>query len=380
MSKRDQLGRGASFGTAANARSARRAAIEQTIHGDEATSTAAITDLPVPVISENPENPRDHLRNLDDTIASVREVGVILPIIVSTVDAYLRSRPDRADDLEDGAQYVVVDGHRRLEAAREAGLAMIPVRVDDSYVTTDERLLEAAFIANYHREGMTDLEEANALAQLVKYYGGSQTKACKRLSMSASTLSSKLSLLKLSPELQKDLMTGERKVEHVRNLSKLPPAQQRAKADERAEAAQQRSHARRKPAAEPSDFHGVKSHGRVTDPVEPDPSAAVSRQEAQAEVIPEQREAAASGGTEHHPGVNETEDSNPADSSQAQGAEQPRKLPYDDAPYVAMHMQRRMKPTVFAEFARAVLVALREHDADSYGEIMRTLAEDQQPA
>ncbi|MFE1198515.1 ParB/RepB/Spo0J family partition protein [Streptomyces olivaceoviridis] len=302
MSKKDQLGRGASFGSAATARSARRAAIDETIRGG-ATNTAAITDLPVPVISDNPENPRDHLRNLDDTIESVREVGVILPIIISTVDAYLRSRPHRAVDLADGAQYVVIDGHRRLEAARQVGLATIPVRVDDAYVTTDERLLEAAFIANYHREDMTELEEANALAQLVKYYGGSQTKACKRLSISPSTLSSKLSLLKLSPELQKDLMTGERKVEHVRNLSKLPPAAQKAKADERAEAARQRSRARHKPAGHPTDFHGVKNHEQVTAGSETQPPSATTRHEAGREAIPEPREASSGEGTEDQSAV-----------------------------------------------------------------------------
>lgn len=268
MSKKDQLGRGSSFGSAAGALSARRGAIEQTIRGGGA-SPAALTDLPVPVISDNPDNPRNHLRNLDDTVESVREVGVILPIVVATIDAYLRGRPDRAEDLDEGAQYVVVDGHRRLEAARRAGLATIPVRVDDAYVTTDEKLLEAAFIANYHREDMTELEEAHALKQLVDYYGGSQTKACKRLSMSASTLSSKLSLLKLSPELQKDLQTGERKVEHVRNLGKLSPEEQKAKADERAAAAREKAQARKSSVVEerssgPADFHGVKSHGQVT--------------------------------------------------------------------------------------------------------------------
>jgi ParB family chromosome partitioning protein len=287
VSKRDQLGRGSSFGGASH-RSARRNAIDETINGG--SGTADLTDLPVPAISGNPDNPRNHLRNLEQTIESVREVGVILPIVVGTVDAYVRSRPDRADDLDPGAQYVVVDGHRRLEAARQVGLATIPVRVDDARLSTDEKLLESAFIANYHREDMTDLEEAHALKQLVDYYGGSQTKACRRLSMSPSTLSSKLSLLKLSPELQKDLMTGERKAEHVRNLSKLSPQAQKAKADERAEAARHRSRSRHAPAAEPADFHGVKNHEKVTAAVREEPLPVASRQETLKESLPEPRE------------------------------------------------------------------------------------------
>ncbi|BAC75354.1 plasmid partitioning protein [Streptomyces avermitilis] len=286
MSKKDQLGRGSSFGSTSN-RSARRNAINETINGG--VGTADLTDLPVPAISDNPDNPRNHLRNLEYTVESVREVGVILPIVVGTVDAYVRSRPDRANDLDPGAQYVVIDGHRRLEAARQVGLATIPVRVDDARLSSDEKLLESAFIANYHREDMTDLEEAHALKQLVDYYGGSQTKACRRLSMSASTLSSKLSLLKLSPELQKDLMTGERKTEHVRNLSKLSPEAQKAKADERAEASKRRARSRQQPAPEPADFHAVKNHSEVTAGVLEQLLPAADGQDPPKESIPEPR-------------------------------------------------------------------------------------------
>jgi ParB family chromosome partitioning protein len=78
------LGRGSSFG-GASVRSARRAAINETINSGH--GTADLTDLPVPAISDNPDNPRNHLRNLESTVESVREVGVILPIVVGTVDA-----------------------------------------------------------------------------------------------------------------------------------------------------------------------------------------------------------------------------------------------------------------------------------------------------
>lgn len=232
MNKADQLGNSSAFGRANTPRSSRRGTIDSAINGGNADTTA-ITDLPVTLISDNPDNPRNHLRSLEETVESVREVGVILPIVVASVEAYLHERPARADDLDDGAQYIVVDGHRRLEAARRVGLATIPVRVDNARVSSDEALLEAAFVANYHRDDMTDLEEAQALKSLVDYYK-SQTKASKRLGIPQGTISTKLSLLKLSPELQKDLVTGARTVEHVRNLGKLSVEQQKAKADERA--------------------------------------------------------------------------------------------------------------------------------------------------
>ncbi|WP_329474201.1 ParB/RepB/Spo0J family partition protein (plasmid) [Streptomyces sp. NBC_01723] len=257
MSKADTLGKSAAFGAASQARPSRRDLIRG-IGGQD--TAASINDVPVTLISENPDNPRNHLRNLDEMVESIREVGVILPIVIGTADAYLRDRADRADDLDDGTQYVVIDGHRRLEAARRVGLATIPVRVDNARLATDEAILEAAFVANYHRDDMTDLEEAHALKQLVDYYG-SQSKASKRLGISQSNISSKLSLLKLAPDLQKDLMTGERRVEHVRNLGKLSPEEQRSKADQRAEASRRKTEENPENVVErvagPADYHGV---------------------------------------------------------------------------------------------------------------------------
>ncbi|MFE1442939.1 ParB/RepB/Spo0J family partition protein [Streptomyces sp. NPDC058739] len=340
MSKADTLGPAPSFGAV---RSARRQAINK-IGGED--TTAAITELPVSVISENPGNPRNHLRNLDETVESVRAVGVILPIVVGTAEAYLRDRPGQADDLEEGAQYVVIDGHRRLEAARRVGLATIPVRVDNARLATDETLLEAAFVANYHRDDMTDLEEAHALQQLVEYYG-SQTKASKRLGIPQGTISSKLSLLKLSPELQKDLQTGERTVEHVRNLGKLQPDEQKQKADERREAARRKGETPQTPAA-PSegstDYHGVISHGTVTAAgVGPDsvPASGRSRHESQLPSADEPvqsstaQEASVPAG-----GAPETTAAVPVPAQATMS--QPRQVPYDQPGALAMLLHNKM--------------------------------------
>ncbi|WP_392838657.1 ParB/RepB/Spo0J family partition protein [Streptomyces sp. LN500] len=242
------------FSRAGGARSARRQAFDHTV--GQAVDPTHVTELSVELISQNPDNPRDHMRDLDYLTQTVREVGVVNAITVATVDAYLRERADQADRLDPGTAYIVIDGHRRLEASRRAGKDTIKVTVDDALVSDDESLLEAAFIANYHRDGMTELEEANALEKLVKFYGG-QSKASQRLGMAQSTISSKLSYLKLSPELQADLAEGRRPAEQVRNLGKLSPDEQRARADERAEEARLRAEAAAtvKP-AEPN-YHAV---------------------------------------------------------------------------------------------------------------------------
>lgn len=358
MSKKDQLGRGSSFGHAAHVRSDRRDIIDQTIHGGP-DSVTAITDLPVPLISDNPDNPRNHLRNLDDTVETVRELGILLPIVVATTDAYLRDRADRADDIDAGAQYIVVDGHRRLEAARRVGLATIPVRVDNARVATDETLLEAAFVANYHRDDMTDLEEAHALQSLVDYYG-SQTKAAKRLGIPQGTISTKLSLLKLTPELQKDLVTGERTVEHVRNLGKLSPEEQRARADERAQAAKTRAE-RKQPAPAPADFQ---------EQAPPAGEAQLSRRDNSrpGDLGRDGREVAPPAETIPEPRADGEPTAGQPVGEQAE--KPPRQLPYDDGPFVALHLALKMDDEPYFLMLRVLLEKGQEKDPSALAQVL----------
>ncbi|MFE5940478.1 ParB/RepB/Spo0J family partition protein [Streptomyces sp. NPDC056470] len=232
MSKRDQLGASSSFARASQARSVRRQLTDAAFGGDPSV-------LDLALISVNPDNPRESLGDVSGMASSLLEVGQIQAITVASVDAYLRDRPERASELDPGAEYVVIDGHRRLAGAREAGLPSIKVTVDDARVSTDEVLLESAFVANAQRENLSDLEEAQALKTLVGFYG-SQHKAAKRLGVTQPYISQRLSLLELEPQLQADLEAGRRKVEHVRGLAKLSPAEQRATADARAQQAEQK--------------------------------------------------------------------------------------------------------------------------------------------
>ncbi|MEU9580241.1 ParB/RepB/Spo0J family partition protein [Streptomyces chilikensis] len=404
MSKADMLGTAPAFGAARGARSSRRTAIER-VTGGESAELASVTELPLPLISENPDNPRNHLRNLDDTVETVRELGVILPIVVATVDAYLRDRPERAGDLEEGAQYIVIDGHRRLESARRVGLATIPVRVDNARVSSDEALLEAAFVANYHRDDMTDLEEAQALQTLVDHYG-SQTKAAKRLGIPQGTISSKLSLLKLSPELQRDLVEGVRKVEHVRNLGKLSPEEQKAKADERAAAARRDrdADAGAMTGERGADYHAVIVRDEETAAASADRSVPVPPAQPGAEAtavtsVEAAVERRVGGGavdreTSTAPAptsvpvvavpadapavsaeaVPEPRAAQAADTGVGAGADadqQPKKLPYDQPLYVGMHLERKMAPHDLGTMVTYLLKQFRQNDPALLSEILR---------
>ncbi|MEU4497007.1 ParB/RepB/Spo0J family partition protein [Streptomyces sp. NPDC023998] len=236
-SKKDQLGTSSSFARAGQARSVRRQLT------DAAFGVGDPSVLPLGQISVNPDNPRESLGDIAGMASSLQEIGQIQAITVASVEAYLRDRPERASELDPGAEFVVVDGHRRLAAAREAGIPSIKVTIDDARVSTDEALLEAAFVANAQRENLSDLDEAQALKTLVAFYG-SQHKAAKRLGVTQPYISQRLSLLELAPELQADLEAGRRKVEHVRGLAKLTPEEQRTTADARARQAEEKKQQR----------------------------------------------------------------------------------------------------------------------------------------
>lgn len=207
------------------------------------------SELALELVSANPENPREVLGDLDGLVGSLREVGQVSAITVASVEAYLKGRPTRQGELEPGAQYVVVDGHRRLAAAREAGFSKLKVTVNDAFAATDESLLEAAFVANAQREDLTELEEAHALQRLVQHYG-SQHKVAKRLGLTQPYVSQRISLIALAPDLQADLVEGRRTVEQVRGLAKLSHSEQRTAADaRRAEVPAARKERRNQPAA-----------------------------------------------------------------------------------------------------------------------------------
>ncbi|MFE9571608.1 ParB/RepB/Spo0J family partition protein [Streptomyces sp. NPDC006692] len=231
-----RVGPSTSFSNAARATSLRGQLIAN-VTGTSPPQHASV--LPIDLISENPGNPRETLGDLSGLASSLAEVGQVQAITVASAAAYLEGRPGRQGELKAGAEYVVVDGHRRLAAALEAGFTDIKVTFDDGFAATDEALLEAAFVANAQKESLSDLEYATALKKLVDFYG-SQGKAAKRLGLSQPNISQKLSLLALTPALQADLESGKRKIEHVRGLARLSPEEQQEAADRRAREADER--------------------------------------------------------------------------------------------------------------------------------------------
>ena len=152
----------------------------------------------------NPRNPRRHFAetDLEDLANSVREKGVIQPIIV-------RAAPGSA-----GA-YEIIAGERRWRAAQAAGLDDVPVVVVD---VGDKEALELAIIENVQRADLNAIEEARGYEQLAREFDYSQTDLARIIGKSRSHVANTLRLLKLPQTIELMVAEGTLSAGHARAL------------------------------------------------------------------------------------------------------------------------------------------------------------------
>lgn len=126
------------------------------------------TEVSVDRIVPNPHQPRQdfHPHELEELTASVRENGVVQPILV-------RPRGE--------GRYELVAGERRLRAAKLAGLAQVPVVIRD---ISDTESLELALVENIQREDLNPVEEAQAFNQLLNQFELTQEELAKKIGKS----------------------------------------------------------------------------------------------------------------------------------------------------------------------------------------------------
>jgi len=139
--------------------------------------------IPIEDIDPNPNQPRQAMGDLSELVASVREKGILEPILV---------RPA-------GSRFQIIAGERRFRAAQEVGLAEIPCVVRDS---SDAETLELALIENLQRKDLSAFEEADALKILADMYGYTHEKMAEKLGKSRSSLSETLSLTAMPEEVR----------------------------------------------------------------------------------------------------------------------------------------------------------------------------------
>ncbi|MEX0991301.1 MAG: ParB/RepB/Spo0J family partition protein [Actinomycetota bacterium] len=177
----------------------------------EAGGTAAGTgllELPVNAITPNPRQPRTTFDEaaLESMVASVREVGVLQPVVVRTTS--------------DG--YELIAGERRFRAAQRAGLATIPAIVRES---DDVTSLQEAIIENIQREDLNPIELAEALRELQEELGATQELLAERVSMSRSSIANTIRLLQLPAGVQTMVADGKIQAGHARALLSIGDGQ-----------------------------------------------------------------------------------------------------------------------------------------------------------
>ena len=146
----------------------------------------------------------DHLAEL---VASIRENGIIQPLIVRRVNGLLE----------------LIAGERRWRAAGQAGHKEVPVIVRDA---TDLEVLEFALVENLQREDLNPIEEAQAYKRLAEEFKLRQDEIAKKVGKSRAAVANTMRLLELDGELQTHLVQGRLSVGHAKALLGLRTAEE----------------------------------------------------------------------------------------------------------------------------------------------------------
>ena len=191
MARRSGLGRGLG------------SLIPTEVTGDK---SSALLEIPVVTIRANTNQPRSNFdeETLAALTASVREVGVLQPVLVRTVGE---------------GSYELIAGERRWRAAKRAGLQTIPAIVRD---VSDHQSVEQALVENLHREDLNPLEEAGAYQQLIEDFGLTHEQLSVRVGKSRAAITNTLRLFQLPPAVQKLVGEGQLSAGHARALLGTP--------------------------------------------------------------------------------------------------------------------------------------------------------------
>lgn len=176
---------------------------------EEPANQNGIRQVQVAQIEPNPHQPRKRFSNetLDELAASIREHGLLQPLVLKEI-----STPY-------GSRYQLIAGERRLRAAQRAGLNAVPAIIKGA---TPQQMLELALVENVQRADLNALEEAEAYRQLIQEFELTQEQVAQKVGKDRTTVSNALRLLKM-PEALKEAVLNESISEgHARALMQIP--------------------------------------------------------------------------------------------------------------------------------------------------------------
>lgn len=177
---------------------------ENTPDAPSGVSRKAEMQVDIGLIAANPDQPRQHFdrKDMDELVESVRQKGIIQPLIV-------RTDPANADGFQ------IVAGERRWRAAQRVSLHKVPVIIRE---LDDTEVLELAIIENIQRSDLNPVDEARGYQQLMNRFGHTQEKMAEALGKSRSHIANMLRLLTLPEPVLKFVQVGELSMGHARAL------------------------------------------------------------------------------------------------------------------------------------------------------------------
>ncbi len=209
------------------------------LSAETSNKTLGVRHIPIDRIEANPDQPRTRFdpAALDELAASIREHGILQPVLV---------RP-----IESTNRYQLVAGERRWRAATAAGLSTIPALIEE---LDDDTALEIAIIENLQREDLSPLEEAVMYDRMVKEHGYSIRRLAQKLGKDKGYLENRLRLAGAPPEIQALVSVRKDTISHAYELLKVEDPKKRRRLAEQVAAGEltlvklrERVEARRRP-------------------------------------------------------------------------------------------------------------------------------------
>lgn len=167
------------------------------------TSGAGVHEVEVRSIISNRLQPRRSFdpKTISDLAASIRQHGLLQPLVLRR--------------LGEG-HFELISGERRLRAAREAGLAKVPVVIRES--ASDREILELALVENVQRTDLDPIEKAKGFRQLSGQFGLTQEQIAEKVGQDRASIANHLRLLDLPDEIQEGVSRGTISMGHARAL------------------------------------------------------------------------------------------------------------------------------------------------------------------
>jgi ParB family chromosome partitioning protein len=148
--------------------------------------------VPLSTLEPDPNQPRSTMGDLDELVASIREKGILEPILV-------RPRPESEEEAPPGVLYRIISGERRYRASQEAGLYEVPVIEMD---VSEQEALEIALIENLQRKDLTPFEEAEGYRLLAERHEYTHEEIATSVGKSRTVITESLSLLQMPPRVR----------------------------------------------------------------------------------------------------------------------------------------------------------------------------------